>query len=124
MSKSRHSKGEVRLPAGVAIWRHELASAKALAEAGYRIEFLEVASSQRAKSPDVVMNSSKWEMKSPRADKLSAVERNLKRALKQSPNIIFDSHRMKKLHDKTIQNFLAQKLREQKQIKRLIIIIS
>ncbi len=46
-------------------------------------------------SPDVVINGVIWEMKSPQASDKKAIERNLRKACKQSPNIIFDSQRMK-----------------------------
>lgn len=63
-----------------------------------------------------------YEIKSPKTDKLSAVERNLKRATKQSGNIIIDSRRMSKLRDVTIQKFLMQKLKQQKTIKQILFI--
>lgn len=59
----------------------------------------------------------KWEIKSPKTDKLSTIERNLKKATKQSGNVILDSCRLDKLHDTTIQKF-----KQQKAIKRLIFI--
>jgi hypothetical protein len=86
------------IPAGLAIWQHELATAEALAKVGYVVEFLPVDKRKDTKSPDVVMNGEKWEIKAPKTDKLSAIERNLKRATKQSDNIIIDSRRMSKLH--------------------------
>lgn len=59
---------------------------------------------------DAVIDGVLYEIKSPKTDKLSAVERNLKRATKQSSNIIIDSRRMSKLHDATIRKkFLSQK---------------
>lgn len=82
------AKGEIRIPAGLTVWQHELATAEALAKAGYIVEFLATDVRNSAKSPDVIMNNKKWELKSPKTDKLSAVERNLKRATKQSENIV------------------------------------
>jgi hypothetical protein len=61
-------------------------------------------------------------MKSPKTDKLSAVERNLKRATKQSGNVSIDSHRMSKIHDSSIQRLLVHKCRQQKTIKELLFI--
>lgn len=116
------SKGEIRIPAGVAVWQHELATAEVLAVAGYIIDFLPVERRKHTKSPDIIMNDEKWEIKAPRADKLSAIERNLKRATKQSSNIVVDSRRMSKLHDKTIQKFLVQKYKQQKTIKKLLFV--
>jgi len=116
------SKGEIRIPAGLTVWQHELATAEALAKAGYVVEFLPIDSRKDAKSPDVVMSGEKWEIKSPKTDKLSAVERNLKRATKQSGNIVIDSKRMSKLQDRTVQKFLISKYKQQRTIKNLIFI--
>lgn len=116
------AKGEIRIPAGLTVWQHELATAEALAKAGYIIEFLPTDDKRDAKSPDIVMNEEKWELKSPKTDKLSAVERNLKRATKQSGNIIIDSKRMSKLQDRTIQKFLISKYKQQKSIKNLFFV--
>lgn len=116
------AKGEIRIPAGLTIWQHELATAEALAKAGYVVEFLPTDGRRDAKSPDIVMKEEKWELKSPKTDKLSAVERNLKRATKQSGNIIIDSRRMSKLQDRTVQKFLISKCKQQKTIKNLLFV--
>ncbi|WP_165251982.1 hypothetical protein [Adlercreutzia sp. ZJ304] len=42
-------------------------------------------------------------MKAPTASKLKSIERNLRRGLDQSSNIVFDSHRMKGLPDTAIE---------------------
>lgn len=114
--------GEIRIPGKVVTWPHELTTANALAKAGYVVEFLPTLQNKNTKTPDILMSGEKWEIKSPRSDKLSAVERNLKRATKQSCNIVIDSHRMSKLRDTTIQNFLVQKFKQQKSIKRLLFV--
>jgi DNA-binding sugar fermentation-stimulating protein len=68
------------------------------------------------------MSGKKWELKSPKTDKLTAIERNLKRASKQSANIVIDTGRLKKIHDATVQNLLIHKLKQQRTIKRLILV--
>ena len=110
------------IPKGINIWPHELKTAQALANAGYNVEFLKTNNLSHSKSPDIKINELKWEIKSPKTDKLSAIERNLKRATKQSANIIIDSQRMSKLHDSTIQRMLIKKLNQQKAIKNIIFI--
>jgi hypothetical protein len=97
-------------------------TANALGRAGYVVEFLVPESAQHAKSADVVMNGEVWEIKSPRTDKLSSIERNLKRATRQSSNIIIDSHRMSKIQDMSIQRLLIHKYKQQKTIKKLLFI--
>lgn len=119
---SKRVTGKVILPDGITIWPHELRTAQALGHAGYVVEFLIPNKRDSSKSPDVIIEGLMWEIKSPKTDKLSAIERNLKRASKQSDNIIIDSQRMKKLHDSTIQRVLKEKLNSQKTIKRIIFI--
>ena len=85
------------------------------------VQFVAVSTSHKVKSADVVIDGVLYEIKSPKTDKLSAVERNLKRATKQSSNII-DSRRMSKLRDITIQKFLLQKFKQQKTIRKLLFV--
>ncbi len=115
-------KGEIRIPVDTNVWKHELHTANALAKAGYVVEFLPTKDIKSIKSPDILMDGERWELKSPKTDKLSAVERNLKRATRQSGNIVIDSLRLHKIHDNTVQEFLAQKFRQQKTIKRLLFV--
>lgn len=114
--------GEMIIPAGSNIWPHELLTANALVSGGYVVEFLGISNRQHLKSPDILLDGRPWEIKSPKADKLSAIERNLKRASKQCGNIIIDSYRMSKVHDASIQKLLMQKYKQQKSIKRLLFI--
>lgn len=118
----RKKKGTIRISTDVHVWAHELNTAKALADAGYTVIFLTNNGERYAKTPDVLIDGEKWEIKSPKTDKLSAVERNLKRATKQSGNIIIDSHRMRKIHDSSIQRLLVNKSKQQKTIKRLLFV--
>jgi len=115
-------KGEIRIPAGLIIWQHELATAEVLASAGYIVEFLPTSKIRNSKSPDIIMDGVKWEIKSPRAQRLSAIERNLKRAYHQSTNIVFDSRRMDHLPDKSIQKELIKQFVLTKNIKRIIFV--
>lgn len=117
-----HKSGKVIIPASIVPWDHELKTAHALAQHGFTVEFVAVSNNHKAKTADVVIDGVLYEIKSPKTDKLSAVERNLKRATKQSGNTIIDSRRMSKLHDATIQKFLAQKLKQQKTIKKILFV--
>jgi hypothetical protein len=114
--------GKIIIPHGVTIWSHEFKTAQVLAKSGYTVEFIVENRSRHAKSADIIINGLYWEIKSPRTDKLSAIERNLKRASKQSENIIIDSQRLSKLHDSKVQRKLAEKLKSQKSIARILFI--
>lgn len=120
---SRKPLGEIRIPATVdTLWKHEISTAHALAKAGYSVEFLPTKNTSNTKSPDVLMDGLKWEIKAPKTDKITAIERNLKRANKQSVYIIIDSERLHSLQDRTVERFLVRKFKQQKTIKRLIFV--
>jgi hypothetical protein len=119
---TKTSRGTVTIPADINVWDHELKTAQVLARYGHRVEFVVADNGYRIKSADILVDGVPYEIKSPRTDKLSAVERNLKRASHQSANIIIDSRRMSKLHDSTVQKYLLQKLRQQKTIKKLLFV--
>jgi len=120
---NKKQQGAVFIPANLDnIWEHELATAQALAKAGYVVTFLSVNNIANSPSPDILMDGISWEMKAPRTNTFSAIERNLKRASKQSENIIIDSRRLHGLQDRTIQQFLEKKFSQQKTIKRLLFV--
>lgn len=63
------------------------------------VEFIRKSEEPYATSADVLIDGIQWEMKSPKSDKLKMVQKNLRLALRQSRNVIFDSRWMKKLPD-------------------------
>ncbi|MBR0460990.1 hypothetical protein IJI91_03360 [Candidatus Saccharibacteria bacterium] len=110
--------GKIIISAGHKPWPHEFRVAEILAINGYKVEFLLEIS---IKSPDILLDGTEYELKSPETKKTSSIEQILRRALKQSPNIIIDASRIKMREDK-VQRFLIRKCREQKQIKRMLFI--
>ena len=69
-----------------------------------------------------MLDGVEYEIKSPLTNKSDKLERNIKRGLKQSKNIIIDSSRIKGLKDDNLRRFLSNKANFQKQIKKLILI--
>lgn len=118
----RNKEGNIIIPANLDVWGHELKTAQVFARNGYVVQFLVASQAYRTKTADVLIDNETYEIKAPKTDKLSAVERNLKRASRQSGNIIIDSRRMSKIHDATIQRLLVQKFKQQKTIKRLLFV--
>ena len=104
---------------GRKLWEHELNVANILALAGYKIEFLPETSIKQA---DVLLNGIEFEIKSPKSATANSLEHLLKKALKQSPNIIIDTSRIKKSRDENIKNFLISQVKTRKRIKHLIMI--
>jgi hypothetical protein len=114
--------GKIIEPSRCNIRDHERRTAKAIANTGLIVEFIPESSNDFTKSPDVLIRNVRWEMKSPKTDKMTQIEKNLKKANRQSPNIIIDSQRIKSIPDKKIQDFLVDKLKQQKSIKRLLFV--
>ena len=98
---------------------HERRTAKAIAQAGYVVEFTPTSELHTRKSPDVVIDGIHWEMKSPTSSNMGQIERNIKRASKQSRYIIIDSQRIKNLPDKKIEDYLRKCVRNRKLVKKL-----
>lgn len=119
MDNKNIKRGRIIIPGGRKPWPHELRIANILAMAGHNIEFLPESNISTA---DVLLDGVEYEMKSPFTNKPDKLERNIKRGLKQSKNIIFDSSRIKNMRDDNLRRFLIKKAKEQKQIGELIFI--
>lgn len=99
-------RGRVVTPAGARPWPHEERVARILALAGHYVEFIPETS---IKTPDVYLDKTMYEIKSPISDKVSAVERNIAKALAKCPNIIFDSSRMKVRDDQILKELIKRR---------------
>jgi hypothetical protein len=73
------------------------------------------------KSPDFIINSVKWELKSPMGKGRNNIERQLQTGLKQSKNIVFDARRSK-IHISKIRNELNRQFKLTKSMKLLVLI--
>ena len=112
-------KGRVVIPGGVCPWPHELRIANILALAGYAVEFLPKANTKTA---DIMLDGMAFEIKSPRSANSNTLEHMLKRALKQSCNIIVDTSRMRNVRDDSTRRFLVNQVKMRRQIKKLLMI--
>ena len=116
---STETDGRIIVPKGVNVWPHELETARALAKAGHSVEFIRRSERKRETTADCLLDGIKWEMKAPNGAKLSLVEKNLRRGIKQCDKIIFDSHRVKRIPDKAIARELAKWSTEIRGLQRL-----
>ena len=112
--------GNITIPADVNVWPHELRTARALAHAGHDVRFVRKSDEPHMRTADMIMDGMSWEMKAPKSGKLKMVEQNLRRALRQSENVIFDSRRMKNLPDSAIERELRKWGRQMKSVRHLI----
>ena len=113
-------KGKIIIEPGTNVWEHELRTADALAKAGFIVTFIKKSDIEFEKTADTLIDGFLWEFKSPTADKLKAIERNLKRGRWQSENIVFDSRRMKKIPDHVIEHEVRKQAYTIPRISRLL----
>lgn len=118
MSNAVQRKG-IYIAPGRKPWPHEMRVAEILAMAGHYIEFLEESSLHTA---DIRLDGIEYEIKSPESFNANTFEHKLKDATKQSPNLIIDSSRIKKVRDDKIRSFLVNQVKKQKQIKKMIFV--
>ncbi|MBO7664579.1 hypothetical protein J6S46_01840 [Candidatus Saccharibacteria bacterium] len=118
MEKSTKT-GQIIIPAGRKPWPHELRVAEILAEAGHKVEFLPEAN---LKTADILLDEVEFEIKSPKAALSNSLEHSLKKAIKQSPNIIVDISRIKHARANNVRRFLLAQANVRTGIKRLIMI--
>lgn len=111
--------GKIIIEPGVNVWPHEMATAKAFAEAGYTVEFIRRSEGHRVTTADVVINGVVWEIKSPESHQLKVVEKNIRLALHQSRDVIFDSRRMKKLDNDRIEREVRKWAAQLPSLRRL-----
>lgn len=99
---------------------HELKTAKALAKKGHSVEFLGVV--EGAEHADIIMDGVIWEMKSPETKDIKYIERILRRATRQSHNVILDSARLIAIRDDRLKRELYRLASFIKSLKRLILV--
>ena len=114
-------KGTVTREGGAKPKPHEYLTAEALADSGYNVRF--IPSSFIIGLADCYINNTLFEIKAPEGTTTACIERNLRKAINhQSTNIVIDSFRMKNIQDRSIQNFLLERLKLRHGIKRIIFV--
>lgn len=114
-------KGIVAREPGARPKPHEYFTAEALADAGYNVRF--ISDKTNMSIADCYINNTIFEIKAPEGKTVDCIERNLRKALDhQSPNIVVDSFRIKRLRDQSIQNFLLERLKYRHGIQRILFV--
>ena len=83
MNNKNTRRGRIIIPGGRKPWPHEQKVAKILALASHYVEFIP---ETNLKTPDIYLDSTIYEIKSPITNNPKKVVRNVKRALEKSPN--------------------------------------
>jgi hypothetical protein len=119
MKSKNIKRGRVVTPADANPWPHEQRVAKVLALAGHYVEFIP---ETNLKTPDIYLDNTIYEIKSPITDNPKKIIRNVKRALEKSPNVIIDSSRVKGLKDEAIRRALKNKVKDLPGLRSLLFI--
>lgn len=100
MKNMRTKKRGKITPNGVSLEKHENETVVFFTELGYDVELIPPSNSPKSKTPDFMMSGVAWEMKSPQGKSKTSLEHIVKKATKQSENIIIDlSHSKMKEED-------------------------
>mgnify|MGYP007012601967 FL=1 len=118
----KQSSGRIIIEPGVDnVLPWEMHSAIAIKKLGYTVRFMPRHNSFR--SADAYINSTLFEFKSPEGTTIKCVENNLQNALRhQSKSVVIDSLRVKNVRDRSIQNYLINRMSIKKGIKNLIFV--
>ena len=111
--------GKIIVPVGMKPWSQEMRVAEILAMAGHNVRFLEESNLHTA---DILLDGAEFEIKSPKSANANSLEHLLKKALRQSPNIIIDTSRTNNFNNVNIKKILISQVKKRKQIKKLIMI--
>lgn len=101
--------------------KHEYETAKFFANRGFDVAFIGPHYNYGVKNADFIMNNMVWETKSPVGSSARTYEDNLRKAIKQSENVIFDLRRLKEQDEVKCIKVLKRNL-YLKGLKRLLII--
>ena len=116
-----HCRGKVIRENGAKPKPHEYVTAEALADVGFIVRF--IPSKTNIGMADCYINNTIFEMKAPEGRTVDCIERNLRKATNhQSSNIIIDSFRIKNIQDRSVQNFLIERLRRKHGVSRIILV--
>lgn len=100
---------------------HEYATANVFARSGMDVEFIKPSRLKGSRTPDVKIGGIMWEMKSPMGKSKKTVANALRRAIKQSGNVIIDAHLLK-LSDEEVEKELLRNVPLTRSLKRLKLI--
>lgn len=96
--------GAIKAPRKLNVLPHEMATARALADAGYDVEFMRRTMGNRVTSADLVADGVIWEVKSPTSGNTRVVQKHIRAALHQSRDIVFDSRRTRGRSDAAVEH--------------------
>ncbi len=121
MPRQKNKTGKIIIPAGMKPRprQHEIDIAGVLAE-HFKLDVGFVPATER-NTPDFLINGVLWELKSPQGKGKNNIERQLKYAWHQSPNVIIDASRSK-MHARRIRREVECQFKLVRSVKRLLFV--
>ena len=110
--------GQINTPYGTILQEHELQVSNLLIKTGNNVDFIPVGLLPTA---DLRFMNLEWELKSPTGSGRRTIEKNLRKALRQSTNVMLDLSRIAIAEDKCLL-YLQNHIKNFRELKRLIII--
>jgi len=101
---------------------HEREIVKLFVDLGYTVELIPTDRSHGRKTADAIIEGLEWEFKTPRGKSTKTIERILKKAYKQSENIIIDSRHLQ-LPEQNILRKIQYESKNRSRIKRIKVIL-
>jgi len=114
--------GNLFIPVGLHPEKHELATADVFRELGQDVEFLTPVRTKGAKTPDVKIDSVVYELKCPMGHSKTTIANAIRRAVKQSKNVIIDL-RLTKISDERAEKDLQISIAKVKSLRRVKVIL-
>ena len=101
---------------------HEEEIAQLFAALGCTVELIPTDRSHGRKTADAIIDGLEWEFKTPRGNSTRTIERILKKAHKQSENIVIDTHHVHLPEELTLRKIRheAQKYNKHQRIKVIL----
>ena len=118
--ESTNKKGSIK-PNGVVLKDHENATVVFLTEQGYDIELIPKSNVEGVHTADIRISDFEWEIKAPKGQGKWVLKNTVKKALRQSENIIIDLRRIKLPQSKCLPE-LENHFKLSKRAKRMIVI--
>ena len=109
------------IPNGVSLEKHEYDTILLFTEMGLDVELIPRSNQKGIRTPDIVMEGLKWEIKSPTGKGRWLLENTLQKASRQSSNVIIDLNRIKIHQIKCLQE-LEKQFHKSKGVKHLKVI--
>lgn len=109
------------IPNGVILEKHEYKTILIFTEMGFDVELIPRSDKKGIRTADIMMDGVEWELKCPKGKGRWLLENTLKKAVRQSPNVIIDLDRIK-IHQSKCLMELNKQFYKTKSVKRLKII--